>query len=770
MTVPKQKQILITSLLVLVCAGALDADTKILTPQGRSVLAVDGQLLPMSGYSPIFWEKRWVEKHLPHFAPLGLGYIFSGLPKMQGTKAFWAGGTVTAEPEFVLPNYSGFKTIDENSRLIAAETPGTRLIIRFGLDEPEAWTQTHPDEFVLTETGERLRVPSLASDLFWSNSAAGAAALVRWYEQQPYRDRIVAYADFWRCEGTHESTIQGWLSDRSPVMVAAWREYLKRSYGDDAKLQAAWGEPLATIGGAVPPGDRLRGPVRAVASIPFWQAGKDNAPLRDWLLCLRGLFQQRVRQVAAAMQQACNSRVPLLHDILKQPMQGWNIREFFDPNQSLQPFGLELMGGCGSSGAADLLAAPGIDGLITPHDYQARGMGGIFEPEGAADSCVVRGKLFLCEMDTRTYAGGFQGRESAPARNLAEFEAITWRNIATGLSRGWWPYWMDLYADWFSDPAMQPVLARQIKVLNEATTWPHHDEPGIAIVIDDAAMLDTDGAGRYPFLAVSEQLRLGIARCGVPYRIYLLEDLALTNLPPHKVWYFPNLFRCDRRHLDLVQRVQKDGNLLIWGPGSGISDGEKISAASATQLTGFSFDIVPGNYQRRGLFLSGHALTAGIAGQPFGDGLGYGPQLFPTTGTSLAAAWAQQGINRSALAVLEQPGWTSVFAAALPLPAGFWRNAARSAKAHVWCETDDILVASREVVAMHSIVPGLKQLYLPRPARVVDLATGTEIATNTVNIHFELTAPGTRIFRLFSVADQGTQTVNTNQHADNFIK
>ncbi|MFZ4397826.1 MAG: hypothetical protein ACOYOU_19625, partial [Kiritimatiellia bacterium] len=135
------------------------------------------------------------------------------------------------------------------------------------------------------------------------------------------------------------------------------------------------------------------------------------------------------------------------------------------------------------------------------------------------------------------------------ARDLAEFEAITWRNLATGLSRGWWPYWMDLCADWYSDPAMQAVMARQAKVLNEAATWPHDDEPGIAIVIDDAAMQDTDGAGRYPFLAISEQLRLGIARCGVPYRTYLLEDLALTNLPPHKVWYFPNLFRCDDRRL-----------------------------------------------------------------------------------------------------------------------------------------------------------------------------------------------------------------------------
>ena len=726
------------------------AEVQVTASAGRPVLVVDGKPLPMSGYSPIFWEKHWIEKHLENVKSLPLGYVFAGLPKMQGTKAFWAEGTVTAEPQFVPPNFSGFATIDGSSRYVAEAMLEAKLVIRFGLDESDAWKQANPDQLVLTETGERLAVPSLASDVYWSKTADAARALIRWYEGQPYAKRIIAYADFWRCEGTHESTIMGWLSDRSPVMTAAWRDYLRKTYGDDAKLQAAWGDPRATLAGAVPPADRLRGPAREVAAIPFWQAGKDNAPLRDWLLCLRGLFHQRVRQIAAAMKEGCNGRVPVLHDMLKQPMQGWNISDFFDPKQAMQPFGLELMAGCGSSGVAELLDLPGMDGLITPHDYQGRGMGGIFEPEGVADSCTLRGKLFLCEMDTRSYAGNFKGVESAPARDLAEFEAITWRNIATALSRGWWPYWMDLYANWFSDPAMQPILARQVQVLNEAVNWPHQDEPGIAVVIDDEAAYDTNGAGRYPFLAISEQIRLGIARCGIPYRVYLLEDLALTNLPPHKVWYFPNLFRCDERRLALVKRVQKDGNVVVWGPGSGITDGVTIGAAAATKLTGFTFDVIPGNYQRRGLFLGGHELTAGIAGQVFGDGLGYGPQLFPKGDVSLASTFAQQSQNHSALAVKEQDGWTSVFAAALPLPSGFWRNAARLANAHVWCESDDVLVASREIVALHSIVPGAKTIRLPRPAKVVDLASGAEIAPAAREIRFDMKAPGTRVFRLLS--------------------
>ena len=742
---------------VTMASAAQGADcVRVVSPAGRPILSEKDVPVQMSGYSPRFWDNTSrLQAHLDCFKSQELGYVFSGTPGWRATSWFWGENeSIQTEPDYHGTNSAKFAHFDENVLVTVSNMPHARLIIRFGIDEagifePESpWRKAHPEDMVLTETGIRLNVPSLASDLFWDKSARSAKALVNWYERQPYAGRIAAYANFWRMEGTHEATMMGWLSDRSPVMIRAWRAYLKDTYTTDERLQAAWGETNATIEAALPPADRLRGPVREVATIPYWQTGSSNAQFRDWLLCLRALFHQRVREVALALRDGCSGRVPIVHDMLKQTMQGWNIADYFNPADSSQPFSLELMSACGSSDVSKLLEIPGVDGLITPHDYQGRGMGGLFEPEGIADSCTLRGKLFLCEMDTRSYSGNFSGDESAPARNLAEFEAITWRNIATGISRGWWPYWMDLYANWFCDPAMQPIIARQAAVLNEATGWPHHDEPGIAVVVDDTATEETTGAGRFPFLAVSEQLRLGIGRCGVPYRIYLLEDLTRSNLPPHKVWYLPNLFRCDARRFALLKRIQRDGNVVVWGPGTGISDGKTISDKAASKLTGFSFKVIPGNYHRRGLFLGGHALTDGIAGQTFGDGIGYGPQLYPTNGFSLASAWTQQSKYASALSILPHTGWTSVFTAALPLPAGFWRNAARLANAHVWCETDDVLAASREIVALHSVVPGEKVIRLPRPACVTDLTSGAELSPSTEQIRFTLDTPGTRVFRL----------------------
>jgi hypothetical protein len=197
--------------LLFVIAPAFPAtEVQVTAPAGRPVLVVDGKPLPMSGYSPIYWEKPWIEKHLENFKAQPLGYVFAGPPSMRGTAFFWTdAGALTAEPSFKGLDSSKFATFDEGATYSLSTEPGTRLLIRFGLDETDAWKKAHPDELVLTETGERLNVPSLASETFWGNSANAAGALVRWYEKQPYANKIIGYADFWRCEGTHESTIMG---------------------------------------------------------------------------------------------------------------------------------------------------------------------------------------------------------------------------------------------------------------------------------------------------------------------------------------------------------------------------------------------------------------------------------------------------------------------------------------------------------------------------------------------------------------------------------
>jgi hypothetical protein len=548
------------------------------------------------------------------------------------------------------------------------------------------------------------------------------------------------------------------MFDHSPVMLAKWRAFLRGKYGTVEALRAAHGAPEATFDTYDTPRDANRGTVGELEKRPFWPA---SPAVCDYLELTRDLYHARLRRLAADTRTACRGRKRVLvYDCLKQWMQGWSNLGFFDPAKSW-PLGFpDILAGSGHISVAPLLDAPGFDGLITPHDYQARGIGGVYENEGATDSCVLRGRLSLSEMDTRTWTGT---DAIFPARDLAEFKAITWRNLASAWTRGSHPYWMDVYEGWFADPAMhRDVIAPQVRAIRQSLEWEHADEPGIAVIIDDSAALDGDPRGNYLNEAVLWEVRQGLARCGVPHRIYLLDDLALPNFPNHRVFWFPNLFRCDARKRALLERVvMRDGRVAVWGPASGISDGKAASAVSAQALTGFRMELLPVNQPRRVLFsdFTHPATTKVDSGTVYGGALAYGPVLVPLDGQRLGEAWLQRGLARAGLAAKEfgrgaglgrGPGdWASVFTIAHGLPADFWRGLAHWAGAQVWCESNDVLVADRSVVALHTLKAGPRVIQLPGRSEVYDVVTDRPFATNTTTIEWTApSGPDTRVFHL----------------------
>ena len=415
---------------------------------------------------------------------------------------------------------------------------------------------------------------------------------------------------------------------------------------------------------------------------------------------------------------------------------------------------------------ARLDGAPGYDGLMTPADYQARGLGGVYEPEGIADSTVLRGMFFTAQMDARFK----KGYDIGAAENIHEAEALMWRNFATTVTRGFnshicWGFSVD---DWFYCEPMKKMIRAQNRMMAQALDWLHETVPGIALILDDAAVMETNGNGNYYNEAIMWEWKMGMARCGVPFRIYLFEDLELDHFPQHRVFYFPNLFRVDRsRRKVLEKKVFRDGNIVVWGPGSGISNGTSISTASASRLTGFKFEeMMNVNAPRRTLISNfDHPITrdldeATIIGGP----LPFGPIMYPKDGLQLGLAWAKGGMNHNGLSfkdfgngAAESPtgiakrgegDYAALFTSAVQIPADLWRGIARHAGAHIYSETNDILMADSSVVAIHSLKSGKKTIALPGKHRVTEITRGKLKLNSSSKITFELKAPATRVFHI----------------------
>ena len=732
--------------------------------QGRPTVFIDDEPHPLAGYN-------FRREHVPLFSKHGMGVYLIGPPSIPGDyrcTGFWVGDEISSEPLVEFP--PNVFTLDQQAELVLESDPDAYLIVRYVHRDPQSWHERHPEEYFITETGEVLGTPSLASDLFWEMAARYSTALIQYVESRPWSDRIIGYANFQYEEGTHRPVALGWLFDHSPAMLSRWQSFLTDKYGNIEALREAYRDPKATFETAEVPCDPLRAPLPDASQILYWQDREDNQALRDYLELTRDIWHQRFRQVGAAMDGAVDRKVIFLHDALKQTMLGWNLNGFFNypsgrgEGVSWNPAYPELMAGSGHMSVTDLFDAPGCDGLLTPHDYQARGVGGVYEPEGIADSVVLRGKYFYGEMDQRV--GDY---EIGAARTPKELHAIVWRNFATSFTRGFNSYWMHgFHVDpWFEEEGIQRMVRRHIDVIKESIHWPHETVPGIAMILDDTAVLETTGAGNYFNEAIMWEQKMGIARCGVPHRIYLLEDLALDEFPPHRVFYFPNLFRVDEARLDLLrEKVFRDGNIVVWGPGSGISDGETIGAASASTLTGFEFDLISANAQRRILIANfDHPITgtldpATIIGGP----LPYGPVIMPTDGLELGIAWAKGGFNHIGLALKEFGGgaagpytgteplgagdYAALFTTAVPLPADLWRNLARYAGAHVYSEVNDITLANKSMVALHSLRGGEKRIALPGTFDVRDVISGEQYAQGTSEIRFDLDPPETRVFLL----------------------
>jgi len=740
------------------------AEAEVRVHRGRPTIFVNGKPLALPAYSPVAGRRpELFREQSARFFPHGLDLFLvtppPGVLPEDDQHAewcpplFWRGDEITGEP--LLPPAHD---LDADVGHILVGAPEAWILLRGGPDEPASWRALHPDELFVNDIGERLETPSLASDLFTEMRGRASKAWIGWCEQRPWANRIIGYWNGDRVEGSHQPLIDGWLFDHSPVMLATWRAFLKRKYQTVEALRAAHDDPAADFETYDTPYDQNRGSVADLEKRPFWPC---PPAVRDYLELTRDLYHARLRRLAADTRAACGDRKRvLIYDCLKQWMQGWSNLGFFDPEKSWPLAFPDVLAGSGHISVAPLLDTDGLDGIITPHDYQARGIGGVYENEGASDSCVLRGRLFMSEMDTRSWTGT---DVCFPARDLAEFKAISWRNLATAWTRGFHAYWMDVYQDWFAAPEMHTeVIAPQVRAIRQALEWQHADEPGIAVIIDDSAALDADARGNYLNEAVMWEVRNGLSRCGVPHRIYLLDDLALDNFPPHRLFWFPNLFRCDDRKRALLEKVvMRDGRVAVWGPASGVSDGTRASAAAAEALTGFRMDLIHGNLPRRVLISEfTHPATEAVdAGAFYGGALAYGPTLVPLDGQRLGEALLHRGLARAGLAAKEfgrgaglgrgQGDWASVFTVAHGLPADLWRELARWAGAHVWCDSNDVLIADRSVVALHTLKPGPRTLRLPRRCEVVDVIADRPFATDADSITWSApVGPDTQVFHL----------------------
>ncbi len=737
--------------------------------RGKPVLHIDGA--PVAAYTYSYcggmdWPgaREIHEKFAAHGCHFYMLCVKGGFGGDWSTTPFWT-------DEGVYPELTGADAeanpLCEAARIILELDPDARFWVRCNASPPKAWRDKYPDQMLLNFYGKRYEEPSLASDRFCEGVGLFIENLVRFCERQPWADRLAGYMIYPIGEGTTPLTCDGHLFDQSPAMQEGFRAFLARKYGTDAALRAAWSRDDVTLATVAVPNDeafyargktdfaRVTRDGLRVERIPHrlhWPESEEIADARDYCEYMRELTERNFRTLLSAVKRVAPEKLAGL-DAFKQTILGWPLVARWVGDY--QTHAGAMHGMSGAFAMADLLDIPELDAVCTPHDYLNRGMGFGYEGEGIGDSITLHGKMMLMEEDQRSFSNS-EGETWNYLKDLKEAHAGLWRNFGSSISRGYTTYPMDVCnPSYFMDDGIQAILRARRRAFDAAVHWEHRDVPSIVMVVDDTSVIEEDYTIHYQYLSVIHQRLYGLSRCGVPFRLHLFEDMERDDFPAcHKVFLFPNLFKVTPERLDLLRRkVFRDGNVAIFGPATGITDGKMLSADLASEVTGIPLALVRKESPR---FVTvdrfDHPITAALRERvDYGDFYPYGPLLVPQEGPSVLRLGGIQwptAKDGAGLALRDCGTHTSIFTAAVPLPAMLLREIARFSGTHVYGEGDDLIFADNCTLTVHSMTPGTRTIRLPHASTVWDLTTFAKVGEGMREIEITVDPPQTRMFYL----------------------
>ena len=157
-------------------------------------------------------------------------------------------------------------------------------------------------------------------------------------------------------------------------------------------------------------------------------------------------------------------------------------------------------------------------------------------------------------------------------------------------------------------------------------------------------------------------------------------------------------------------------------------------------LTGFNFDI-----DTNGMRL--HAQLVDNPKKSFGLHQHQAPAFIPhAEHKEIIAKYV--GSDTIAMAEKKFTNWTSLYCGTTGIPAPILRNAFKNHGIHIYCDTNDNVMASDSLLSIHTITPGLKKISLPRPCKVTDIINNRLIGQNITEFTDELDHNQTAIYIL----------------------
>ena len=654
-------------------------------------------------------------------------FTFCGTPTESGyglSKTVW-----------VAPGQFDYSEFDHRVMMLLQTNPKARFFPRLYLHAPKWWSETHPDDIVLMDAGDGKPVPFLhsggkpapswASESWRRDTVAALKRLIAHIEKSPYADRVVGYhlasgtTEEWMMWGGNENQ---WV-DYSPANVARFRGWLKAKYGADQRLSAAWADPSVTLATAAIPTKARR---QKTESGSLRDPAKEQAVV-DYYLYNAELVADTIGCFAKAVKEATGRRK------LTGVFYGY----------LLQLCGEQRQQNAGHLALEKILASPDVDFLASPTSYAFRQLGG----EGTSHfmsllgSVRLHGKLWFDENDIRTsLSGGRVGEWGRPADVAGDLLQQD-KELANCIVNGAAQWWFDVGGNQYNHPALMGRIGVLAGKAREALALDRSPADETAWVVDEKSLCYLRVGDPLGSLLLLRQLP-ALHRMGAPVGHYLVTDLA--RIGDRRLYIFPTSLAptaADRKAMDALKR---DHHVLLFLGAPGVYRDGKLDETGMADLTGIKLRLSCEPAAPRVTLKPGHSFTDGLGGVVYGDDRKTSPVCYADDSAAEVLGTLPNG--RPGLVMKRHGDWTAVYSSAPLLPAELLRRMAKLAGVHLYVGSEDVVWASRQLLAISVKEAGARKITLPRKASVRDLYQGTKMgdAVDSFDVNFEERA--TRVF------------------------
>ena len=640
-----------------------------------------------------------------------------------------------APPAWLAPGVFDYGRLDERVAAILEANPNAWIFPRVYLAAPPWWCDKYPAELAreadqrppaeALERGKPFASPASAK---WREETAFALRkFIEHVRAAPYADRVIGYhiaslhTEEWFWNNFWQGPPSYWGYDEPSRK--AFREFLRRRYGDAAALRAAWHDPQVDFQTAEVP----RKEERIATDLGFFRD-----PVRSRRVCDFYRFYNEI--VAETIERFAR--------VVKETAGRENICGVF------YGYMFELAGSPESGHMAldRLLHCPDVDFFCAPSCYEFRHVGtGASAFMSLTEAIRFHGKLWFNENDYRTHrVSGPDYR--VPTKSPADTIEIQKRELAHVITQGTGMWWFDMDGGWYDERPMMEAIARMNAIARRSIAFDRSSAAEIAVVMDEESMDYRESRGKLAEDLINTQ-RLALHRLGAPFDCVLLNDLA--RLRPYKLYVFLNTIRVtpqQRAAIDSVVRRSNRTALWVYGPGF---VGQTLSEDGISSLVGMKIDRLDAAGPLR------VRITAGddplVRDRPAEAVWGASYPVLPVFFCADRAATVLgqiEGVGKPGFAVRRFKDWTSVWAAAPNLPSWLLRSVARTAGVHITSETDDAIYLNRSFLAIHTNQPGVRRLRFPRPTSLFEVYQERPIARDVTELSVDLPARHTAIYFL----------------------